>query len=207
MSHSTYLPPTYDGQDTWAENFATKLPSHSAALGLSPAQQTALLTAITNMRTAYATQKSTETSFHSSVQDAIAKRAIALNQPGGVRKMVNLMKASPNYTLAIGEDLGIENSNPEPNPNDLQATIKAQSLPLNKVKIHCKLQGADAYNIYCKRGTETNPVLIATSVTPWYLDERANLNGAPERREYFNVLVIKNQEIGIVSPTLIVIVG
>lgn len=207
MHNSSYLPTTFDGQDTWAENFSTKLPTYSAQLGLSPAQQTALLTAITNMRTAYATQKATESSFHAKVQDAIAKRAIALNEPGGVRKMVNLMKANPNYTLAIGQELGIENTSPEPNPDELQATIKSKTLPLNKVKVHCSLQGADAYNIYCKRGAETEAVFIGTSVTPWYLDDRDNLNGAPERREYFNVLVIKNEEIGIVSPTLIVIVG
>ncbi|MBK7380235.1 MAG: hypothetical protein IPJ03_14820 [Ignavibacteriales bacterium] len=207
MKKVDYIPSTYDGQDTWAETFSTKLPSQSATLGVSPAQQTALLNAITEMRTAYAEQKVLETDYRSKVAEAETKRKAAISNPGGIRKIVALMKASSNYTTAIGEYLGIEASAPDPNPDDMQATIKVKLQPEGKVKVHCDMQGADAYNVYSKRADEVNFVFIGTSVTPWFVDDRPKLNGAPESRQYFNQLVIRNEEIGLPSPIMIVVVG
>jgi len=207
MSKVDYIPSTYDGQDTWAETFSTKLPSQSATLGVSPAQQTALLAAITDMRTSYAEQKVLETDYRSKVAEAESKRKTTISNAGGIRKIVALMKASSNYTTAIGEYLGIEASTPDPNPDTMQATIKTRLLPDSKVKVHCNMQGADAYNVYSKRADEVNFIFIGTSVTPWFVDDRPKLNGAPESRQYYNQLVIKNEEVGLPSPIVTVIVG
>jgi hypothetical protein len=207
MANSNYLPGTLAGLDSWADNFLAKLPTYAAAFGLSPAQVTALTNLITAQRTAYSALLAATANFHAKVDEAKVKRIDSISSAAGIRAMVKIMKASPGYTTFGGEDLGIEADTPPPIPDNLQATIKAKVLPDKTVRITCVMDIADTYNVYCRRGAETEFTFIGYSTAPKFIDARPNLNGAPEKREYKTVLVIKNAEVGTASDPTTVIVG
>lgn len=207
MAKNNFLPDTLAGLDSWAENFLAKLPTYAAAFGLSPAQVTALTNLVTAQRTAYIALLTATANYHAKVDEAKVKRVDSISSADGIRAMVKIMKASAGYTTFGGEDLGIEVNNPAPIPDNLQATIKARVLPDNTVRITCVMDIADSYNVYCRRGAETDFTFIGYSTAPKFIDARPKLNGAPEKREYKTVLVIKNTEVGNASDPTTVIIG
>lgn len=119
---------------------------------------------------------------------------------------MKMIKSHSNYTTSIGADLGIEVNNSEASDDNRRATIKLKTVP-GKVMIKSKMKGVDAFNVYSRVADEEKFIFIGTSVIPWFADERPKLNGAPEKREYFIRLVIKNKEVGIQSDIATIVVG
>lgn len=206
MSNTDYVPKKIAAIDTWEENLSTKLPAYAALFNLPPAMVTDLMNLINEHRTAYAEQVSIEANYRSKVAEADSKRTAAISGNGGIRKVMRMIKSSPNYTAAIGHDLGIEVNNSEQSDDNRRATIKVKIVP-GKVMIKSKMKGVDAFNVYSRVADEEKFIFIGTSVIPWFADERPKLNAAPERRDYFIRLVIKNKEVGVQSDTATIVVG
>jgi len=207
MSSKDYLPQSNDQFDTWEENFATKLPLYNAQVSVTAAEVAAITAAITTHRTAFAAQVSAEASYHAAVQDNKAKKKAEVSNPGALRSLVKKIKSSANYTLQIGQDLGIESIDVPLNLDELKPFLKLFKNADGSIRITWKKGSVAAINIYSKRGDETTFTLLATVMLTSFKDARPNLNGAPEKREYFGRLVYKDVEVGQQSDVASITVG
>jgi hypothetical protein len=111
--------------------------------------------------------------------------------------IIKIIKANPNYTVAIGMSLKIIGA--EINPDwefltpDLSLTLAA-----GKPKTKCPKQNTDGIQLLCMRGTETVFTLIATVTLASYTDIRANLvAGQPETRIYKALFLVNDVVVGI----------
>lgn len=207
MPTRDYLPSSNDQFDTWEENFSTKLPLHNAQVSVSAAEVAAITALITTHRTAFAAQISAEATYHAAVQDNKAKKKTEVSNPGALRSLIKKIKSSANYTLQIGQDLGIEPIEIPLNLDDLKPFLKLFKNADGSIRITWKKGFVIAINIYCKRGDETTFTLLSTVTLTSFVDARPNLNGAPEKREYFGRLVYKDVEVGQQSDVASITVG
>ena len=207
MSTKDYLPQSNDQLDTWEENLITKLPLHNATVGVTAAEVAAVTSLINTHRAAFSAQVSAEASYHGAVQDNKAKKQAAISAPGATRSLIRKIKSSGNYTLQIGQELGIETIDVPLNLDDLKPFLKLFKNADGTIRITWKKGFVAAINIYSKRGDETTFTLLATVTLTSFKDVRPNLNGAPEKREYFGRLVYKDVEVGQQSDVASITVG
>jgi hypothetical protein len=189
------------------DQFTLKLPSYQAAFGLTAAQVTAARNDY--LWTAFAVQCVVQ--YDAELKNRVSWRDHLLDgpitpgpapipsvgtefSPPGVpavpdgalprwRKLVELLKASPAYTKAIGEDLGIEA--PEAPAQAMKPTVKCATEPNGKVFLNVLKDGHDALAVFCKRGAEPQPSLLGVYTRARIEDARPTLvPGQPELREY-----------------------
>jgi hypothetical protein len=108
--------------------------------------------------------------------------------PGALNRIfdfVQIIKRSPGYTEAIGQDLGIvgaEDSTEHTRPDF--SLVAEMGMGCQCVKVRYKKFGHYAVAIYSKRGTGDWVLLSIDSASP-YLDERPLMvDGQPEIRQY-----------------------
>lgn len=99
------------------------------------------------------------------------------------RKLVEQIKAHPNYTKAIGDDLGIEAV--EAPAQRMKPIIKCSQEPGGPVNLNIVKDGHDSIALFCKRNGETQPTLLGIYTRSRIFDNRSNLvPDHPELREY-----------------------
>lgn len=101
-----------------------------------------------------------------------------------VRATIQRIKAHPNYTQAMGQDMGIvaPTSTPTGTP---KPTATAEAQPGSQVLLKWKKGGFDGVIIESQRGTETGWTQIGVDTSSPYLDSRPPLVvGQPEVRKY-----------------------
>lgn len=191
-----FIPRPVDEQDTFHENYLTKLPLHNVALAITPAQVTEANTKVGACRTAYSTQVAAEANMESLYADTRAKRKIANDL---IRAQGRQMKANPNYTIAIGQDLGIEGDDSLINKDTMKPILKLFLMPNQHVRISFQKSISDGVKIYTRRAGETEWTLLAFDSESPYIDTRENLAAGAEMREYKAVYVIGDVEVGLES--------
>ncbi|MBK7380947.1 MAG: hypothetical protein IPJ03_18490 [Ignavibacteriales bacterium] len=207
MARKDYLPTDTGGKILWLTNFVAKLAVHGAALGVTPAKQTALSTRLNNFQTAVDAAEAAKTTYHSKVADARISQRVVISDLGGARSIVNEIQESPALTDIIEQDLGIIALEGELDPNVLVPIIKNLLATGEGWVLVNFLKGkAERINIYCKRGNETEFTLIGTDGETPYLDSRENLTDAPETREYKIRIVINDVEVGQFSAVVSIVV-
>lgn len=105
---------------------------------------------------------------------AILKRTAALNER---------LRVSPQYTIAIGQDLNI--IGPELPPLTQPGNVKAIAQAAAHVRINFNKGGFSGVVIYSKRGAETAFTFLSVDTATPYFDTRDPLvAGQPENRTY-----------------------
>ena len=118
------------------------------------------------------------------------------------RLLVDLIKASPGYTRAIGEDLMIVAVKPEDAPEaEFTPDLKVSTLPGYKVEISGSLQGMDALRVeYIQNGkTEWNIAAFLTKM-PGEFVIAGGSPGQAQTGRIRAVFIKKNTEFGNFSP-------
>lgn len=187
-----YLPETDTGKATWLNNFAEKLPNHSVILNIPAATQTqvandaenfgsilfnlGLFTEYNKQLTAFKNQLRSGTLNNAPIGNLPAPPpAITFNTPpvadifGRVRRLVQTIKNNPNYTVAIGQDLGIIGAENELDPNTLKPELKIETAAGGRPNIIWKKGLTEGVKIKVDRGTGTFQFL-AVDTQPNYLD-------------------------------------
>lgn len=150
--------------------------------------------------------------------------AIQPNVEGRFRQLVGQIKAHPNYSKTIGEDLGIEA--PESSFDDENYKPKATAKAVqNEVTIKFTKGGVDGVAIYSRVTSGTGVptpspspspvpapsgqfVKIAVDYHSPYVDNRPlAVEGQPELREYYLRGILSDQEIGLPGDVIRVTVG
>ncbi len=136
--------------------------------------------------------------------------ALAIGVKAGIiprtKALIRFIKAHPNYTTEIGDDLGINWSGGDPiAPDQLVAGLNPRSMPNDKVEISFSKQGQQAMRIQKRLKGETDFSTVAEPASSPYLDETPSTGGNPEQREYRGILLDKNQAVGQYSPIYTVV--
>lgn len=185
-------------------NVGTKLAPLAISLGLTAADATAVTTDATVLRAAVTdcldkhTAARGATQSKTTLRNSIEKRS---------RTLIKRIKASPNYTPTIGQQLGIVAT--ASNISALVAT--AASRPVLKgvvngdgtMDIKFVKQGYSGVMLYSRRGSGTVFTLLGKQLCSPCVDARPNLvSGEPETREYRAIYIENDQTVGPMSDTL-----
>ena len=199
-----YIPRQESEQAIWAVNFKTNLVTQGAAVGLTPAQITALGNSSTNIVTAINNTEAKKTAFNEALAQ---KESIRKNEIKFIRENVAKMKTSAGYTPTIGQSLGIIGSPIGFDSENYKAVITAANMA-GIVRIKFTKNGVDGINIYNRpKGTAVWKFLARDTKSP-YDDHIALENaGQPEHWEYRAFGVIDDAEIGQPSDIVEIVFG
>lgn len=213
MKRQDYFPPRIAEQPEWLENFATKLPGYTAALGLDPADVTAIVADARWYAYVVGAWRTGAQEFGGTVTPAVAQAnsgtgttpqvlpgftapalpagVVAVN-PGALDRVFRYVKTIKNATGfgdVIGNDLGVLGSEiPPPPPGGggaprIKLTVET-GMENQIVRISFFKDGHQALHIESRRGNGTWEFLALDTESP-YLDERTLLvPGQAEVREY-----------------------
>ncbi|MFN0278087.1 MAG: hypothetical protein ACKVRN_05720, partial [Pyrinomonadaceae bacterium] len=118
------------------------------------------------------------------------------------RDFVDLIKASPGYTRAIGEDLMIVAVKPDAlTEGEITPALKIKPTGGHTLEIAGSLQGLDAMRVeYIKDGTSTWHIAAFLTSLPGEISIALTTPGQPETGRIRAVLIKKNEEFGNFSP-------
>ena len=203
MATKYYLPSRKDEFDTWEEIYHTNVEAEALTLGFDAAEITVLKTTISDHRTGYSVMKAKKAEYEASVE---ANKALEKAARKAIRAATNRMKAHPDYTTEKGDLLGIEGTDVTIDPHTMKPTLTIK-LEVNQALVGFKKEGLDGISLYRKRGTETTFTKIAVDRYPPYLDSEPKLvDGQPEAREYKAFFLDGDDEVGLESDVVKIIV-
>jgi hypothetical protein len=184
------------------DQFTAQMVARGAALGFSPAQITAHVSAnaafhaVMDERTAIKAAAKANTSK----KNATRKSVDAL-----IRRDARWLKASPGYSSSDGVSFGIIGHEPSIDLKVAKPRMRGKDLGRGRVHLRYKKLTSHGVNIYCQRGEETAWKLLMFDGNPPAFDERKLLvEGQPEMRRYRCRYVLHDEEIGELSDVVVV---
>ena len=205
MAKDDWLPTREDELLPWFNNFNAKLPGYSVTLNLSVGDLAAVaadaaMTAFSvNGVAIFKAEQKEWVDFKNlelygplgqptpGVPSVPTLTAPTLVAPGILRRTRDLVlriKAHPNYTEVIGEDLGIIGAE-QAGPVEIKPTGQAEALPNHEVRITFVKAGHDGVDVESQRAGETAWTYLAFDGFSPYVDTRPPLTpGQPEERRY-----------------------
>src|SRR5665647_146978 len=178
-----YYPRTEGSKVTFYYNFMNAFSDQAVALGLLPADITAIGAAVSAYQTAV-NEKAIKRAAAQSASAACA--ATEQTTEDALRALVRRIKAAPAYTPAIGELLGIEKGDTSAQTfGTPRHDLEARSVLNAEVELGFAKNGYTGVEIECRRGAEVDFKFLARDTEAPYLDNRASLlSAAPETRHY-----------------------
>jgi hypothetical protein len=200
-----YIPQSYANLSDWLANLAVKIPTDGPALGLTPAEVTALQADITALTTPLAALLAKQIEVDAAL--GAFQQSLADHLPQ-VRAAVRHLKTSPGYTAGIGEDLQVIGGGDTFDAEAYKPTLSAEAFP-GYVRVKGKKSGVQAMNLYVRlKGQPEWKLLVARrSKFPFDDDSPLAVAGTPETREYRAVGVVADEEIGQPSDIVSVVYG
>jgi len=202
MAKRDYLKHSEAANILWHDQFKIGVTAQGAAVGLATADITAVTT--------------NNTELHTTVTDAVtatagAQKAVATKDATrkridvATRALVRRIKAHPNYTPAIGAQLGIEGPDVVVDLSEAKPVLTATPQMSGLVVIDFVKGESDGVNLYSRRGTETAFTFLARDTASPYIDNRLPLvAGQPEQRHYKAMYVLDDDEVGLPGDELAV---
>jgi len=205
MAKDDWLPNREDELLPWFNNFNIKLPGYAVTLDLSPgdltsvADDTAMVEFAINGVAIYKAEQREWVDFKNlelygplgrptpGVPTAPVLVPPTVVDPGIIRRTRDLVlriKAHPNYTEVIGEDLGIIGAE-QAGADQVKPDGQATALPKHEVRITFVKRGHDGVDIESQRAAEMDWTYLAFDGFSPYVDNRPPLvPGQPEERRY-----------------------
>lgn len=203
MAKKNYLPQRKDELDTWEEVFEANVEAEALTLGFDAAEILALKNIITEHRTAFGEMESKKAEKKAAVEANDIKEQAARD---AIRASAKRMKAHPNYTTEKGDSLGIEGPESVLDPPNMKPSLTV-SLEANKPLVDFKKEELSGISLYRRRAAETVFTFLAKDTYPPYLDSEPNLvEGQPEAREYKAFFLDGDDEVGLESDVVKIVV-
>lgn len=219
MAKSRYLPSSDPAKVAWLANFATKLPTYQALFGLTAAEvaQVTADNVLVQYIWAYVNGSRTRAAdlnaFRKALFDgpafpalpavpapapfAMAGAAPALTPPdvfGRIGTLATRLKAHPSYTLAIGEDLGVEGTEQIFDPEGLKPGLSTRMVAGGVCEIIWSKGKAGALEIEVDRGQGW--VFLAIDTVPNYQDTHPVPAGQSALWKYRAIYRIGDERVG-----------
>ncbi len=227
-----YLPGDDLGKSRFLTSFSAKLPSYATLLSIDAVTQQQVANDSTNFGLAVTEVSSfqafskTVTTFKNFLRDGTADGGPIGNAPpqpvvgqytlpmagnifGRLAKMVQSIKAHPNYTIAIGNDLGIIGADTPPvDPANIKPVL-GHNLQAGKPNITWKKNGHQGIHIYVDRGDGKGfGNMPYTDTKPDFLDEyQLPATGQTALWKYKAIYIDDDVEVGNMSNELSVTVA
>ena len=228
MGNSKFIPSGDSEKVVWLNNFTTKMSLYAAQLGVTTAELTALqkdnayFTYLISMMEVYRQNLLNLSSYKNMLKHAVGQQHIGAlpvlpnlgtappSVPEGVfdrvSKLVTRVKASLNYTDAIGNDLGVIAPTQTIDLATLQPELKI-TIDGDRPHIKCSKGYADAIDLYADRKDGAGFVLIGRLTKPDYIDVvDLPANTVLAEWDYKARYVIANNVVGVMSTIASVIV-
>lgn len=206
MAKKDYLSRALDALDTWLTNFFELIDTIGVTLGLTPAQITEVKSRITDFRDKYQAQTQQESDYKASVEATQASMKVCISDSGGVRDLVGKMKKHDDYTEALGETIGVIGEEHVPDTVSAKPVLKDKSEG-GLVKVGFNIYEWDGVNIYRELDDGAGMIFIARDTDAPYYDTTPKLDPTkPEKRQYQAYFVDGDEQIGLPSDILTIIV-
>jgi hypothetical protein len=224
----SFIPNGDADKGIWLSNFNSKLPTYATLVGVTAAEvtavqkDTAMFQYILSMLEAHKQTVNNITSYKNLLKHAVGQQHLGAlpnvptlgtapaTVPEGVfdrvSKLVKRIKASANYTEAMGNDLGIIAPTQTIDIASMQPDLKV-SLDADRPHIKCSKGYADAIDLYVDRKDGAGFVLIGRLLKLDYID----VVGLPANTvlaewDYKARYVIGNDVVGLMSSVVSVVV-
>jgi hypothetical protein len=202
MAKSDYIPPRDNDFLIWHDQFKTAVAAQAATLGLVAADTTAVTADNTTLHTKVATMNNAVAVASQATADKTVTRT---NVEKNVRALTRRIKASPAYTVAIGNQLGVEGAQDTTDLSAAKPDLSGKDQTGGTVELQFTKSVSDGVNIYGKRDNDADFVFLARDTSAPYVDNRPLLvAGKPELRHYKAVYVSGDAEIGNYSDDVVV---
>ena len=203
MAKGDYLPRRKDEFDTWEEHYEDSVETEALTLGFDAGEITTLKTTISDHRGTFSTMNAKKAEYKAAVEaNNIKEKSVR----DAIRAATRRMKAHPNYTTEKGDLLGIEGPESSLDPHSMKPTLTIK-LEANQPRIFFGKEGLDGIRLSRERGPETAFIKIADDRYPPYLDSEPNLvEGQPEERRYKAFFLDGDEEVGLESDIVSIIV-
>lgn len=195
MAKQYFLPRTDLEKNQWLENFSGKLPLYAAKYNISADEVTDMTESSAYFAYWLNGKNQTEdynkkfTQFKNELRDGIpagaspslpptppvlgvAPMAVAPGIFGRATAIANVIKSKSNYTVADGNDLGIEGAESGTIPGDIKLELKVRLVEGGKPEVMWKKLMMDGVELFVDRGTGTF-AFMAIDTVPNYIDTHA----------------------------------
>jgi hypothetical protein len=195
-----FVPKSDDTLNTWLNNFKNKLAQYAATLNVSADD----LAIYQNQCDALSAAILEVNNFRKTMQQKVqGKDELRFDTVSNIRTIANRIKTEPNYTQAIGNDLGIVSSDSIIDWTVAKPQLNA-AITGGHVVLTFKRGQSNGIKIYSKRAGENAFSFLALDTHSPYHDNRPNLvEGVAEVRQYYAYFVDGHDEqVGIQSDTV-----
>jgi hypothetical protein len=196
MKHKYYLPGTIPERRAWFVNYKEKIGTYGAALGMSVSDIEKAQEWCDNMIAGIDAADAAQliASQKVAAQNDTMDTNLALLRPA-----IRNQKSATGYNPEIGKALGVVGAEIIIDPLTVKTILQATRVHTG-VNLKFPLKDCEGGNIYCKRKDETTFTLFKYITHPQTIDERPNVTpNVPEERQYYVVLVVGDEEIGLAS--------
>ena len=200
MPKQDFIPRPDDAFKQWHNELTTEAPAvpgfaAGAALATLQANDAAINAKIPAALTASQAAK------QANEEKDVARRAAEAH----ARNLARQFKAKPGYTVAAGEQLGIEGPEDTTDLSAASPPLKARALPHAVVELQFVKSKSDGVNLYSWRDGDAGFAFLARDTASPYIDNRPCLvAGKPETRKYKAIYVVNDAEIGQASDEVVV---
>lgn len=221
MSNSRFIPTGDSDKVVWLNNFTTKMSLYATTLGVTPAELTALqkdnayFSYVISMMEVYRQNLLNLSTYKNMLKKAVGQQHIGAlpalptlpTAPAAVSegvfdrvsKLAIRIKASVNYTDAIGSDLGVISPTESIDIATLQPDIKIV-LEVGKPHLKWKKGISDAIDLYADHNDGTGFAYIGRLLRNEYLDITPIASGKVyDEWSYKAIYVIADTQVGLYS--------
>jgi hypothetical protein len=200
----TFIPRTEPERSKWFDNYIQTLPEFGPLTGMSPEDITAKLDRVRKQQslTADAKQKTIEKENATKLKNVNLETL--LNE---IKQDVDHMKTHPGWTPEMSARMQTDSIRVRKDLNGYQPEVTL-SQNGNLVQIDYTKYGASGAHIYRKLPGETVMTMIGRSTDSTFTDPLPlAVPGVPELRQYMVILLIKDEETGLPSKTMTIVLG
>jgi hypothetical protein len=194
MAKNDFIPNPDNDYAAWYATFSGGVAARQGTFGLTAPE----VTQVANDNTDIHLKLTNLNAANISVAQAVAdKRNSRSGTEARARALIRRLKAHPNYTPAIGQQLGIVGPEDTTDLSNSRPTLTGTALPHGVFQLEFNKSKADGVNIYSKRDGEPDFTFLALDTASPYVDNRPPLvAGKPENRQYKAIYVQADGEIG-----------
>ncbi|MFM2295022.1 MAG: hypothetical protein RLZZ350_1435 [Verrucomicrobiota bacterium] len=201
MKKRNYMPQTQLGYLAWQDNLVTAATGLAGPLGLT-GEIAALTARNTGLHAKYNTLQAAQNAAKAAVTDYNTAEAASRLAD---RVLVQRAKLSPNYTDALGNNLGVIGAEDTTDLTTAKPTLTATDHLAGNIEVQFNKSISQGVDVYAKRDGDADFVFLARDTQSPYLDNRPLLQaGKPELRRYKAIYVLNDAQVGSFSDEIVV---
>jgi hypothetical protein len=218
MEHNYYLPPTDLGKVSWLGEFSFKLPSYATILGIPTGTVTSVqddndyFAQVTGVVVGVKDYLKTVVAYRDALRDGSAvsigtlplfptltpSTAVTAGIFDRITLLVKNIKSNPNYTTAIGQDLGIIGTEIDPSFGTIKPALQVRLKDLHAY-LSWKHEHTKATDIQADYGDGAGFVSVGRILSTHYLDAHLPAAGQTKIFKFKIRYVVDDEQVGVWS--------